>query len=487
MANNTINSRIVLCTATTDQWASSTKVLLKGEVAIEITSAEPKIKIGDGVSTFASLSYTTMTPTEIASAIASSVAESGHTHTNKTILDAIEVALTSALKTNYDAAYAHSQASHAPTDAQANVIEVVQLNGTALTITNKTVNVSLTKSDVGLGNVDNTSDANKPVSTATQTALDNKVDKVDGKGLSANDYTTAEKTKLAGLANSATANTITMNGATNASPSFYAPTTAGTSGQALVSAGSGAPTWQTLDTGVTSVNGSTGAVTLNADGIDDTSTTNKFATSAQLTQIETNKTDISSLGTSKMDASLKGAANGVAELDSSGLVPASQLPSYLDDVEEYAAQANFPSTGETGKIYVDDTTNLQYRWSGTQYIGLNPSLALGETSATAYRGDRGKIAYDHSQTAHARSDATAAAASTTNGNIKINGTETAVYAHPASGVTAGTYRSVTVDAQGHVSAGTNPTTLSGYGVTSVSTDLLDDGANTLVIVGGGAS
>lgn len=60
-----------------------------------------------------------------------------------------------------------------------------------------TADVTLVKGDVGLGNVDNTSDANKPVSTAQQAALDEKVDKVDGKGLSTNDYTTAEKTKLA--------------------------------------------------------------------------------------------------------------------------------------------------------------------------------------------------------------------------------------------------------------------------------------------------
>lgn len=58
-----------------------------------------------------------------------------------------------------------------------------------------------TKASFGLGNVDNTSDLNKPISTATQTALNGKVDKVSGKGLSTNDYTTAEKQKLAGLSN----------------------------------------------------------------------------------------------------------------------------------------------------------------------------------------------------------------------------------------------------------------------------------------------
>lgn len=67
----------------------------------------------------------------------------------------------------------------------------------------RTGQVSISKANIGLGNVDNTSDADKPVSTATQTALDKKVDKVSGKGLSTNDYTTAEKNKLSGIASNA--------------------------------------------------------------------------------------------------------------------------------------------------------------------------------------------------------------------------------------------------------------------------------------------
>lgn len=93
----------------------------------------------------------------------------------------------------------------------------------------------------------------------------------------------------------------------------------------------------------------------------------------------------------------KGAASGVAELDSGGHVPSSQLPAYVDDVLEYASRSAFPATGETGKIYVALDTNLTYRWSGSAYVEISPSLALGETSSTAYRGDRGKAAYDHAQ------------------------------------------------------------------------------------------
>jgi len=68
---------------------------------------------------------------------------------------------------------------------------------------------NLDKAAVGLGNVDNTSDANKPISSATQTALDDKVDKVTGKGLSQEDYTTTEKNKLAGIEAGAQVNTVT--------------------------------------------------------------------------------------------------------------------------------------------------------------------------------------------------------------------------------------------------------------------------------------
>ena len=93
----------------------------------------------------------------------------------------------------------------------------------------------------------------------------------------------------------------------------------------------------------------------------------------------------------------KGAPNGVATLDSSGRVPSGQLPSYVDDVQEYASMSAFPPTGEDGIIYIAEDTNLTYRWSGTKYVEISPSLALGETASTAYRGDRGKAAYDHSQ------------------------------------------------------------------------------------------
>lgn len=92
--------------------------------------------------------------------------------------------------------------------------------------------------------------------------------------------------------------------------------------------------------------------------------------------------------------STKGQPGGLAELDSTGKVPAAQLPSYVDDVLEYSTKAQFPQTGETGKIYVAKDTNLTYRWTGTQYLEISQSLALGETPSTAYSGDKGKANRD---------------------------------------------------------------------------------------------
>ena len=109
----------------------------------------------------------------------------------------------------------------------------------------------------------------------------------------------------------------------------------------------------------------------------------------------TSAIDALNLDSTYIAATQKGAANGVAELDSSGKVPSTQLPSYVDDVLEHTAKSNFPSTGEAGKIYVDTSTNLAYRWGGSAYTEISPSIALGTTSSTAFRGDYGNTAYTH--------------------------------------------------------------------------------------------
>jgi len=120
----------------------------------------------------------------------------------------------------------------------------------------------------------------------------------------------------------------------------------------------------------------------------------------------------SSLGFTAENAANKGAANGYAPLDANSKVPAVNLPAYVDDILEgtLTNSTTFTAAGNLGVpdgvvvpaanvIYVDTTSNMQYRWGGSSYVAMNGSLALGETSVTAYRGDRGKTAYDHSQIA----------------------------------------------------------------------------------------
>lgn len=85
--------------------------------------------------------------------------------------------------------------------------------------------------------------------------------------------------------------------------------------------------------------------------------------------------------------SQKGVANGVATLDENGQVPATQLPSYVDDVIEVANHDALPETGETGKIYVTLDDNLTYRWGGTAYVEISKSLAIGTTGSTAAAGN----------------------------------------------------------------------------------------------------
>lgn len=173
---------------------------------------------------------------------------------------------------------------------------------------------------------------------ATKTDLAKKVDKVDGKGLSTNDYSTAEKNKLATIQEGAQKNKVTsVRGALELYPQV---------GDVVISAGS--------------------------IGLGDANT--------RLTSLENNK----------LDKSEKGATNGVASLDENGRVPSSQLPSYVDDVIDDYTYAQFPATGETGKIYIAKDTNKTYRWSGNGYAEISSSLALGETEQTAYSGAKGK-------------------------------------------------------------------------------------------------
>lgn len=107
----------------------------------------------------------------------------------------------------------------------------------------------------------------------------------------------------------------------------------------------------------------------------------------------------------KLNASEKGTASGVAELDANGKVLSSQLPSFVDDVVEgyYDSETDRfyeESTFETvidpvgGKLWVDIPANKSYRWTGTVYVRVDEGVQIGETSNSAFRGDWGKTLKD---------------------------------------------------------------------------------------------
>lgn len=198
----------------------------------------------------------------------------------------------------------------------------------------------------------------------------------------------------------------------------------GTMGQILTQGASG-PEWEDApDTGVTKFNGRTGEVEPQEGD---------YTASMVGARPDTWTPSASDVGA--IPASQKGAASGVAELDSTGRVPSAQLPSYVDDVIEVTSYSALPNPGEDGKIYITEDTNLQYRWSGTQYVEISPSLALGETSSTAYRGDRGKTAYDHSQTTGNPHNTTAADVGARPNTWTPTASEVGAIANPTGGTT----------------------------------------------------
>lgn len=265
-----------------------------------------------------------------------------HTHTNKQILDEITAPYTEEEKTKLESI---------EDGAQKNTVTGVK--GSSETVY-RTGNINITKENIGLSNVDNVkqwSNDNHPTTLSGYGITD---------GVDSTDFNT-----LKGRVDTNEDNIAMLDSDIEGLNTDV----------------------ETLKTDVTTVKN---AVTTIQD--DYVPKSRKINGKALSSDIMLDASDVKAISTSQ-----KGVANGVAELDANGLIPSSQLPSYVDDVLEYDTKTDFPTTGESGKIYIATNTNLQYRWTGTQYVEISPSLALGETSSTAYRGDRGKIAYDHSQ------------------------------------------------------------------------------------------
>lgn len=163
---------------------------------------------------------------------------------------------------------------------------------------------------------------------------------------------------------------------------------------------------------VTSVNGNTGDVTITKDdlqlgAVDNTSDANKPISTAQQAALD-----------QKINTSLMGVANGVATLQGDGKIPASELPSYVDEVLEYPTVGDFPATGETGRIYITLDTNKQYRWSGTVYVELS-------TGGVVWGGITGTLANqaDLQSALNSKLEVVPVATSTTFGGFKYTVTD----------------------------------------------------------------
>ena len=233
--------------------------------------------------------------------------------------------------------------------------------------------VNITKANIGLGNVDNTSDLDKPISRAVQFILNTKEDIANLKALA---YKDSLKKSEVGLGN-----------VDNTSDLDKPLSKAIIEALKLKEDKSNLGTLAYRD-----------KLTKNEIGLGNVN--NVAITQEQVSQIELNKNNISSNINdidsiysqllNKVGVDKLGIANGVATLDSDGKVPSTQLPSYVDDVLEFGTKNLFPLAGESNKIYLDLTTNKAYRWSGTTYVEISPQIALGETNSTAYPGNKGK-------------------------------------------------------------------------------------------------
>jgi hypothetical protein len=125
-----------------------------------------------------------------------------------------------------------------------------------------------------------------------------------------------------------------------------------------------------------------------------TTKTNLVAALNEVRALALGKQD--ALGFTPLDAATKGVAGGVASLDGSGKVPAGQLPSFVDDVLEYASAAAFPGTGISGIIYIAIDSGAQYRWGGSSYVQMTASPgttdAVPEGAANKYFTDPRAVA-----------------------------------------------------------------------------------------------
>lgn len=211
----------------------------------------------------------------------------------------------------------------------------------------RTGDVEITKASIGLPHVDDTSDADKPISTMAQAALNTKANAEDLSAI-------ATSGRLADASEDATHRVVT-------------------------------------DEEKAAWNGKQSALTF--DSVPTKDSMNPVTSGGVAAELS-KKLSTEDAAVTYIQMTEKGSPSGLATLGTDGKVPAAQLPSFVDDVVNYPTVSWFPVEGESGKIYVAEDTNKTYRWSGTSYVEISESVALGETASTAYPGDKGKANAD---------------------------------------------------------------------------------------------
>ena len=210
-----------------------------------------------------------------------------------------------------------------------------------------------------------------------------------------------------------------------------------------------------------------------------TSITNEVS---RATQAEKNISDTLSPIKTAWDA--RNNSNGLIQADSTGKIPSSVLPSYVDDVLEYDSLTAFPATGETGKIYIAKDTNKTYRWSGSTYTVVSETLALGETSSTAYAGDKGKANRDALSSMPERIVDTFPNFSTTSSTVTMSGgtyvVKTGLNYGASQAISARTIPAATTSAAGVMTA-SDKAKLSRIGSTDFTLGTVSTAANTVTI------
>lgn len=257
---------------------------------------------------------------------------------------------------------------------------------------------SYSKAEVGLGNVDNTADANKSVKYAT----------------SAGSASTATTVVNGGAASADVARHVWFSDSSNetarvSNDNFkYNPNgnllTTNISGNAATAS---SVTWG-------NVSGKPSAFTPASHTHDDRyyteseintklnakANSNHTHTKSQITDFPTSMpaSDVYSWAkqSSKPSYTISEVSGNLPASRISGTIAAANLPSYVDDVLEYASLSKFPTAGESGKIYTALDTNKIYRWSGSAYVVISETVALGTTHSSAGYGDESRAAYNHS-------------------------------------------------------------------------------------------